>query len=387
MCYYRTTSPSPNVSRALTDAETRYAQIEKELLAVLFSVEKFEHYVYGRHTVVHSDHRPLQSIFLKPISSTTARLQRMLIRLTKFDIEVVYRPGRYMHVADALSRAYLPYEPTSRDLELSADINVRIHLLLYALPASNRKIYEFRAETAACPELSRLREHLRDGFPVKSSSWQITAYSKIAPDIIDADGILLHNDRIIVPLSMRDAMLRLVHEGHLGIEKTKSFARQALWWPGMSRMIADVVGSCVTCSAHRRQQPAETPMPHPVPSRPFEKVGADIFTLAKRDYLLDVDYFSKFPFIFELHDKTATSVISSLKSVYSVHGVPVTLFADNMPFASRQMQEFAATWGFEVVTSSPDFPQSNGQAERCIQTVKDCSQRRRRVGATCTSLC
>jgi len=181
----------------------------------------------------------------------------------------------------------------------------------------------------------------------------------------------MHNDRIIVPLSMREPMLRLVHEGHLGIEKTKSFARQALWWPGMSRMIADIVGACATCSAHRRQQPPETLMPHPVPSRPFEKIGADIFTLAKRDYLLVVDYFSKFPFVFELHDKTASSVIGSLKSLYSIHGVPVTLFADNMPFASQQMQNFAATWGFEIVTSSPDFPQSNGQAERSIQTVKN----------------
>ena len=52
--------------------------------------------------------------------------------------------------------------------------------------------------------------------------------------MIDADGILLHNDCIIVPLSMRETMLRLVHEGHLGIEKTKAFARQALWWPGMN---------------------------------------------------------------------------------------------------------------------------------------------------------
>ena len=149
--------PVAYVSRALTDAEARYAQIEKELLAVVFAVEKFEHYIYGRHTVVHSDHRPLQSIFLKPISQTTARLQRMLVRLTKFDIEVVYRPGKYMYVADTLSRAYLPYEPTPRDLELSADIDVRIHSLLYELPASNHKIDEFRAETAACPELSRVR--------------------------------------------------------------------------------------------------------------------------------------------------------------------------------------------------------------------------------------
>jgi len=207
-------------------------------------------------------------------------------------------------------------------------------------------------------------------FPVKSSSWQITAYKKIASDTVDADGVLLHNDRIIVPLSMRESMLQLVHERHLGIEKTKSFARQALWWPGMSRMIADVVGACATCSAHRRQQPSETLMPHPVPSYPFEKVGADIFTLAKHDYLLVVDYFSKFPFIFELPDKTASSVILSLKSLYSIHGTPVTLFADNMPFASQQMKNFARNWGFELVTSSPRYPQSNGQAERTVQTVK-----------------
>ena len=57
----------------------------------------------------------------------------------------------HMYVADALSRPYLPYEPSSRDLELSADIDVRIHSLLYELPASNRKIDKFRSETAACP--------------------------------------------------------------------------------------------------------------------------------------------------------------------------------------------------------------------------------------------
>jgi len=56
--------------------------------------------------------------------------------------------------------------------------------------------------------------------------------------------------------------------------------------------------------------------------------------------------------------------------VFSIHGVPVTLFVDNVPFASQQMQNFAATWGFEIITSSPDFPQSNGQAERSVQTVK-----------------
>lgn len=80
-------------------------QIEKELLAIVFAAEKFELYIYGRHTVVHSDHRPVQSIF---VSQTTARLQRMLVRLTELDLEIIYRPGKYIHVADALSCAYLP---------------------------------------------------------------------------------------------------------------------------------------------------------------------------------------------------------------------------------------------------------------------------------------
>jgi hypothetical protein len=111
--------PCAFASRALTEAETRYAQIEKELLAIVFSAEKFEHFIYGKRTVIQSDHRPLQTIFQKPISKTTPRLQRMLIRIARFDLEIVYRPGKHMHVSDALSRAYLPFEPTDRDFEMA----------------------------------------------------------------------------------------------------------------------------------------------------------------------------------------------------------------------------------------------------------------------------
>jgi len=142
----------------------------------------------------------LHSIFAKPISQTTAWLERMLVRLVKFDLQVVHRPGKYTHIADVLSCTYLPNEPSSHDLELSADTDVHIHSQVYELLASNRKIDEFRTETTACPELSQVHQYLREGFTVKSSSWQITAYSKIAADIVNANGILLHNDRIIVPL-------------------------------------------------------------------------------------------------------------------------------------------------------------------------------------------
>jgi hypothetical protein len=133
----------------------------------------------------------------------------------------------------------------------------------------------------------------------------------------------------------------------------------------MAKMIDATVGACATCCAHRRPQSPETLMPHPVPSFPWQKIGADIFTYNRRDNLLVADYFSKFPFILLLPDKTASSVVAMLKSLFSIYGIPITLFADNMPFASQLMQQFASNWNFEIVTSSPGYARSNGQSERC----------------------
>ena len=96
-------------SRALTTTEENYAQVEKDLLAIVFSCEKFDQYVYGRHITVQSDQKPLEIITKKSMIDAPKRLQRMLLRLQKYDIDVVYTRGKEMLIADALSRAYLPY--------------------------------------------------------------------------------------------------------------------------------------------------------------------------------------------------------------------------------------------------------------------------------------
>lgn len=98
--------PVAYASRALTDTETRYAQIEKELLSVIFGLEKFHSYTYGRTVNVISDHKPLESIMKKPLHAAPKRLQRMLLRLQKYDIILQYRPGKEMYLADNLSRVY-----------------------------------------------------------------------------------------------------------------------------------------------------------------------------------------------------------------------------------------------------------------------------------------
>ena len=107
--------PVAYASRALTDAETRYAQIEKELLAIVF---RFDVYIYGRDVVkVESDHQPLKMIMRKPLNDAPKRLQRMLLQLQKYSLNVGYKKGKEMYLADTLSRAYLPEKTTVAEVK------------------------------------------------------------------------------------------------------------------------------------------------------------------------------------------------------------------------------------------------------------------------------
>ena len=116
---------SPNARRplrcvskgALTDPETRYAQIEKEFLAVVFGLEKLHTHTYERHLTVESDHKPLEVIVKKPLHLAPKRLQRVLLRVQAYSINLGYRKGSTIYLADTLSRAYLPYEESQTIVE------------------------------------------------------------------------------------------------------------------------------------------------------------------------------------------------------------------------------------------------------------------------------
>ena len=100
--------PVAYTSRALSAAECIYAQIEKELLAVVFGMEHFDHFTYGREIRVESDHKPLQAIMGKPLMDAPRILERMLLRLQRYKISLTFKPEKYMLVTDTLSRAPVP---------------------------------------------------------------------------------------------------------------------------------------------------------------------------------------------------------------------------------------------------------------------------------------
>ena len=163
-CY--NTKPIAYASRALTDAETCYAQIKKELLAVVFSFNYFHQYVYGKEVKVESKYKPLESITKKPLSAAPPRLQRMLLQLQRYPFTLVYKPGKEMVLADTLSRAYIKGNP---DIGLEEDLICAVNLVMDNLPVSDPKLKAIRDATENNSTMTKLRDIIKYGCPEKRS--------------------------------------------------------------------------------------------------------------------------------------------------------------------------------------------------------------------------
>ena len=129
-------------SRSLTETEKRYAQIEKEMLAIVHSTSKFHCYIFGKPTTVFTDHKPLEQLYNKSLLSAPMRIQRWMLKLQWYDLTVKHRKGTEMHVSDALSRAYLPTRPwgrddDTRDMIAGVEIHLKKHLRMPQVRLNN----------------------------------------------------------------------------------------------------------------------------------------------------------------------------------------------------------------------------------------------------------
>lgn len=129
------------------------AQIEKELLSILFATQKFHYYIYGREINVNTDHKPLISIMNKTISEIpSTRLQRMRIKLLKYQIKIAFIPGKEMHIADLLSRSFLSEANTD-----DSWLQEVVHSIDTGLSTTDAKKQEFQKATMADSKLSKLK--------------------------------------------------------------------------------------------------------------------------------------------------------------------------------------------------------------------------------------
>ena len=355
MCY---------ASRSLNSAERNYAQIEKELLAIVYGCTKFHQYVYGKKVKVQTDHKPLEALFKKLLFQAPQRLQRMMLRLQCYDLQVEYEPGKNLLIADTLSRA--PEESTETAANTKDECEV---LTIENMPVSEEKLEQCKDATRKDLTLQKLKTTVISGWPERKSQVdpELREYWNIKGEISFCDDLLLRKDRLIVPSSLREEMLSQIHSSHLGIEKCKRRARDLLYWPGMNQQIADMVSKCNTCNMYRNSQAKEPLKSHELPERPWQKIAIDLFELDKQEYVVMVDYYSKFFEVSHLPNSKSKTVINHNKPQFARYGIPETIVSDNGPeFSSHEFADFAKQYGFKHITSSPRYPQSNGLAERAV---------------------
>ena len=363
--------PVAFISRALTDTETRYAQIEKEALATTWACERLQDYLIGKQFHVETDHKPLVPLFgSKNLGELPPRIQRLRMRLMRFDFSISHVPGKDIITADTLSRAPVSQDNDSDSLE--PEINLYVNFVYSAIPASEQRLENIK-ERQRQDEVCRLIvEYAKVGWPERNQlPSALQPYWPYRGDLTMINGLLVKDDRIVIPSEMRMEILDKVHAGHQGITKCRERAKRAVWWPGLSRQIEDMVRECRKCAEHRTNH-KEPMIPTPVPDRPWQTLGTDLCYVKGRPYLVVVDYFSKYLEASPLSSLSSAETIRALKSIFARHGIPDVLRSDNGPqYDSAEFAKFAKDWEFKHTTSSPGYPQSNGEAERAVQTAKN----------------
>lgn len=346
--------PVAYASRRLSDAETRYAQIEKECLASVWACERFEKYLFGLDNFrLVTDHKPLVPLInSKDLDNVPIRCQRLLMRLMRFSAVAEYAPSKTLAVADALSRGPEQHfgDKTSHD-----DIAAHIDAVISHVPATPQRISEIRESTANDPQLQTVRSFIRSGWPeyISNVPESVRAFYDVRGELSELDGLVVRGSHIVIPVHMREMVLDRIHDGHQGLTKCRERALQSVWWPKMRQDISVKVQQCQFCIENRHTQRKEPLLPSVLPSRPWQKVAIDLCEFKKQNYLVISDYFSRFLEIFHLPTTTSSQVVTRLKATFARYGIPEVLVSDNGPqLASAEMKNFSKEYDFIHVTSS-----------------------------------
>ena len=281
--------PVAVASKSLSPTECRYAQIEKECLSTVFVCHRFSQYISRREKItMESDHKPLQSIFQKSVLAAPCRLQRMLRRLQRYNLEVNYKPGTQMYIADHLSRAFLP-DRGEQDEEFQVfALEVESLNPCDSLTVSSERLAQLQKATEQDPVFQTLKTTVLIGWPEQRSEVPISIreYWNYRDEVILHNSILFKRQRIIVPKAMRSEIILRSHAIHLGIEACLRKARDVVCWPGMNSEIKEAVSKCSVCADFQARNPKEPMQTPKVTDRPWSRVAVDMFTLERKEYIV-----------------------------------------------------------------------------------------------------
>lgn len=350
-------------SRKLSKTEQRYSQFEREALGVKWACEKFFLFLYGTEFEIRTDHKPLITVLGPHSKPPSARIERWLLYLQQFRYKVTHIQGKY-NSADALSR--LPVDPPQAS-ETAATKVYACSLASEAIPSSlTPKDVELASETD--PTLKLIREAVSSGDWTRLSG---TMYKALSDEIWVLGQLVLRGNRIIMPESLWQHTLSLAHEGHQGIVRTKARLREKVWWPNMNKQVEQLVKSCYQCQLVGPRSKPEPIKSTKLPEGPWSEIAIDLLEIPGGNHLLVViDNYSRWPEVVLVKKTDAQHIITAMKGLFRTHGLPDRIRSDNgPPFASNEFESFLRRLGIDHQKGIPYWPQSNGEVERCNQTI------------------
>ena len=366
-----TLKPVAYCSRTLNDAEKNYAQIEKECLASVWASEKFYLYLCGLDSYrLMTDHKPLLTLINhRDLDKSPLRCQRLLIRLMKFNPVAEYIPGKDLIVPDMLSR-----HPQSKEDDTGLYEDVKAYVDAIEECERHMTVIErIRTETGKDESLQLVKQYIRTGWPQyeRDVARPALEYFREKGCLSEQNGLLKRANQIVIPHTLRSEMLERIHQGHLGLNKCRARYRDAIWWPKISQEVKEKVLSCSHCNKHKPSQHREPLITTPLPELPWQKLAMDLCEFKGKNYLVVIDYYSRWLEILSLTKTTSEAVINKLMTIFTRFGLAEEIVTDNASyFSSRQFKDWTSKYDIKHTTSSPYYPQSNGMAERAVQTAK-----------------
>ena len=392
-------------SRFTHPAESRYAPIEGEALAVVYALHQTRYYVLGcEDLIVATDHKPLLQI-LNDRSLTEIDNRRLLNLKEKtlgYRFTVVHVPGKRNLGPDAASRyptrvsdhLHLPGEPdgirslttaiSSHDVLASLCLETADHddaddeSILAAASSMLHSISTVvtwdmvREATASDPTLHQLALCIEQGFPEDSRDLppELRAYHRLSPSLCVVDGVILMGQRVVIPSVLQGSILSALHAAHQGTSSMQARAMDSVYWPNITVDIARTRDQCSHCHKITKSNPMQPPLDIVPPEFPFQQICADYFTYNNQDYVVIVDRYSNWPMVYR-SESGAEGLVKRLRETFVTFGIPEEITSDGGPqFTAGKTRDFLEKWGVRHRLCSVANPHANSRAELAVKTVK-----------------
>lgn len=347
-------------SKTLSDTEKRYAQTEKEALAIVWGVERFHFFLFGIDFMILTDHRPLTYIF-NATSKPCLRIERWVLRLQSYSYKIQYVTGKN-NIADPFSRLM---EQDNKEIANFDSCETVINSIFSDI--NSISLNEIRNATKDDIEIQEVVKHLSDGRWNK----ELWRYKLILTELSFEDGILFRGSRVVIPKKLQNQTIALAHEGHLGMVKLKKHLRERVWFPFMDKKIEQYVTNCFGCTLVSATDQFEPITSTDLPSKPWTFLAIDFLgPFPSKEYILVVvDYYSRYIEIEIMSSITASNTFKKLREIFARHGFPETIKADYGPQFREEFKNLCDQYDIKLIHSLPYAPHQNGEVERQNQGI------------------